>query len=91
MNILEVTPRNDGKLSILTEDGRRGVIDLRPYFQYPAFHPLRNPEEFVRVRNGRYFVEWPCGADLSADTIEAHWTFIPGEAAQQPYPEERCR
>jgi hypothetical protein len=21
--------------------------------------------------NGRYFIEWDCGADLSADTIEA--------------------
>jgi hypothetical protein len=32
------------------------------------------------VRNGRYFVEWPCGADLSADTIEARWTPISNES-----------
>lgn len=25
--------------------------------------------------NGGYFVEWDCGADLSADTIEAHLQF----------------
>ncbi|WP_280938426.1 hypothetical protein [Thioflexithrix psekupsensis] len=23
-----------------------------------------------------YFVEWECGADLSADTIEAHWQLL---------------
>ncbi|MFH0728984.1 MAG: hypothetical protein V2B19_21930 [Pseudomonadota bacterium] len=23
--------------------------------------------------NGGYFIEWDCGADLSADTIEARW------------------
>jgi hypothetical protein len=28
---------------------------------------------FMKVSNGGYFVEWDCGADLSADTIEAHW------------------
>ena len=28
--------------------------------------------EFKKIHNGRYFVEWACGADLSADTIEAH-------------------
>lgn len=85
MNIEKVTPRNDGKLCIWAEDGRWGIMDLRPYFQYPAFQPLERHEEFVRVRNGRYFVEWPCGADLSADTIEARWTLIPGEAAQQQH------
>ena len=27
----------------------------------------------MQISNGRYFIEWSCGADLSADTIEAHW------------------
>jgi len=25
----------------------------------------------MKISNGGYFVEWQCGADLSADTIEA--------------------
>jgi hypothetical protein len=25
----------------------------------------------MKISNGGYFVEWNCGADLSADTIEA--------------------
>jgi hypothetical protein len=28
----------------------------------------------VKITNGGYFVEWECGADLSADTIEAKMT-----------------
>lgn len=28
---------------------------------------------FPKIHNGKYFIEWACGADLSADTIEAHW------------------
>lgn len=27
----------------------------------------------MKVANGGYFVEWNCGVDMSADTIEAHW------------------
>lgn len=29
--------------------------------------------EFTKITNRGYFVEWDCGADLSADTIEARW------------------
>ena len=32
---------------------------------------LRDIAEFMKVRSDGYFVEWQCGADLSADTIEA--------------------
>jgi hypothetical protein len=32
--------------------------------------------EFQKVSNGGYFVEWDSGADLSADTIEARWQLI---------------
>ena len=27
----------------------------------------------MKVVNGGYFVEWDCGADLSANIIEAYW------------------
>ncbi|VAW49350.1 hypothetical protein MNBD_GAMMA03-1119, partial [hydrothermal vent metagenome] len=27
----------------------------------------------VKIHNGKYFIEWDCGADLSADTIESEW------------------
>ncbi len=42
----------------------RQVVGL----DYEAFEKLRNPDEFMKVRNGGYFIEWECGADLSADT-----------------------
>jgi hypothetical protein len=38
---------------------------------------LRDDAAFQRVRNGGYFIEWECGADLSVDTIEAHWRLLP--------------
>jgi hypothetical protein len=74
MNIVQVIPREDGTLFVAAEDGRSGVLDVRPYLESPAFTPLKSWAEFLQVRNGGYYVEWRCGADLSADTIEARWT-----------------
>jgi len=61
------------KLHIVAEDGRVGIFDMNPYLQYETFAELQQAEAFKQVTNGGYFIEWKCGADLSADTIEAHW------------------
>jgi hypothetical protein len=73
MRIAELHPHPNWILSIVAEDGRVGSFDVSPYLEFEAFEELHQPEEFMKVRNGGYFVEWACGADLSADTIEAHW------------------
>jgi hypothetical protein len=69
-------------LSIVAEDGRVGQFDVRPYLADKAFEDLRCASEFEKVFNGGYFVEWDCGADLSADTIEARWQVVDNSAAQ---------
>ena len=85
MRLAEATPQEDGTLRIVAEDGRRGTLDVRPYLDSPAFRPLRDWAEFSQIHNGGYFVEWRCGADLSADTIEARWqTNAPREAQPAP-------
>jgi hypothetical protein len=63
-------------LSIVADDGRVGSFDVSPYLEYEAFEDLRDQREFMKVINGGYFVEWDCGADLSADTIEAGWQVV---------------
>jgi hypothetical protein len=69
-------------LSIVADDGRIGRFDVSPYLGYEAFAALRDQSEFVKVVNGGYFVEWDCGADLSADTIEARWQVVGNPALQ---------
>jgi len=71
MIILSVVANPDGTLRVVRDDGVAGAFDVRPYFELEAFEPLLEPAEFAQVRTGGYFVEWTCGADLSADTIEA--------------------
>ncbi len=77
MNIVKVSPRADYILQVEASDGRIGTFDVSPYLKYEAFSDLKNQNEFSRLSNGGYFIEWDCGADLSADTIEAKWTTIP--------------
>lgn len=73
MRIVEITPNPNLTLTIVSDDGRKGVFDVTPYLHYEAFEDLKTVSEFMKVSNGGYFVEWNCGADLSVDTIEAHW------------------
>lgn len=73
MIISKIQPEPNWMLSISAEDGRTGTFDLTPYLEYEAFEALRDRSEFIKVSSGGYFIEWECGADLSADTIEAKW------------------
>ena len=73
MMIQDITPLSEHRLLVVSEDGRQGIFDLSPYLDYEVFQPLADPEAFKHVHNGRYFIEWDCGADLSADKLEAEW------------------
>lgn len=44
-----------------------------PYLNSEAFVELKDNDNFIKIQNGKYFIEWDCGADLSADTIESEW------------------
>jgi hypothetical protein len=71
MNIAEIIPKDNYLLYIKTEDGKTGLFDVKPYLESEVFTPLKDKNEFERIHNGKYFIEWDCGADLSADTILA--------------------
>lgn len=76
MKITQIQAQPNWVLSIIADDGRTGRFDVSPYLGFEAFDPLRDPNEFAKVINGGYFIEWDCGADLSADTIEAQWHIV---------------
>ncbi|MBI4764435.1 MAG: DUF2442 domain-containing protein [Deltaproteobacteria bacterium] len=82
MRIVRISPQPNWVLSIVSDDGRIGNFDVSPYLEYEAFEALKIHTEFMKVTNGGYFVEWDCGADLSADTIEARWQIVGKENPQ---------
>ena len=69
--IREIVPKLDMTLQIVFNDGVEGIFNVQPYLADEAFEALKNPAEFMKLHNGGYFVEWECGADLSADTLRA--------------------
>ena len=76
MNIVEIIPKDNYILCIRAESGEVGFFDVKPFLDSDAFFPLKDRAEFERIHNGKYFIEWDCGADLSADTILARWNSI---------------
>lgn len=61
--------RNDWTLDVTFSQGGRRIFDIKPFLECEAFAELKDLAMFLAVRNGGYFVEWPNGADLSADTL----------------------
>ena len=82
MNIVQIVPKENHLLYVTTDDGRVGLFDVTPFLESEVFAPLKDRNEFERIHNGRYFIEWECGADLSADTIQAHLTPMANNGAQ---------
>lgn len=73
MIITKIEPQPNYKLRISTKDGRIGLFDVSPYLNSEAFIELKDNNNFIKIQNGKYFIEWDCGADLSTDTIESEW------------------
>ncbi len=70
MRIKTVRALDNFVLKITTKDGRDGLFDVKPYLQSEAFQSLKQQDNFSKVHNHNYYIEWENGADLSADTID---------------------
>jgi len=71
--IVEVIPRDNYRLEIGFDDGERATVDIKPLMKRRIFQPLRDESFFRQVEIDHKFggVEWPNGADLCIDWIEA--------------------
>ena len=68
--ILEIKPLENFILSCRFSDGAIKNVDLKPILDKEAFLPLRDENNFRKVINKSYFIEWlGLDIDLSADTL----------------------
>lgn len=67
--ISQIVACRDWTLDVTFADGSRRIYDVKPLLNTEAFEDLKDFNLFLQVRNCGYFVEWPSGADLSADTL----------------------
>jgi hypothetical protein len=65
----EVTPRDDYTLSIVFENGERGILDVKPILGFGVFDRLRDYEKFKRVRVAFDTIEWDSGVDLDPEFV----------------------
>jgi Protein of unknown function (DUF2442) len=77
MNMIQFLHAEDNWLiTYVLENGETRQFDVAPYLNDEAFVELASINEFKKIHNGRYFVEWDSGADLSLDTLNAHSVLI---------------
>lgn len=59
----------DYELFVTFENGESRSFDVKPYLSRGIFGRLRDPALFQAANVVAGSVEWPCGTDLSYDTI----------------------
>ena len=71
--IAQVIRREDYCLEIAFDDGDRVIVDVKPLMNRGIFRPLWDEDFFRQVEIDHKFggVEWPNGADICIDWIEA--------------------
>lgn len=69
--IINVTPLEDKKISVVFSDGISGVFDVSPYIRSDFFKQLEDDDYFRKVKLFFSGIGWPNGQDLGPDTIEA--------------------
>ena len=80
-------------LAVRWSDGTRAEIDLTQILRDKAFKALRDPVKFVAARIGEWGhnVEWPSGAELSAETLWLETLSATGHEDARQFLEWRLR
>ena len=89
-SVKEVTARSDYVLSIVFDNGERGILDMKEYLDFGVLQRIKNQDAFKRVRVAFDTIEWDCGVDLDPEFIYARCkgtgTAQPGaQADHQPH------
>ena len=59
-----VIPHDDYTLSLVFENGEKGILDVKPMLDFGIFHRIKDLDNFHRVRVAFDTIEWACGVDL---------------------------
>lgn len=73
-DVKTVKPLSDYRVYVETEDGRRGIFDMKPYLTRGVFRELQDLAYFNRVGVVLGAVTWPNEQDIAPDTLLAEMT-----------------
>ena len=68
-DVIKVVASLDFFMKVEFATGEVRQFDMRPYLQYPAFAPLKQPGMFLRARVEHGTVVWSEDIDVSPDTL----------------------
>jgi hypothetical protein len=93
-DVKEVKPLSNYRIYVETEDGRKGIFDLKPYLDHGVFRELRDVHYFNQVGILFGAVTWPHDQDIAPETLLAEMTPVEltpdksrqGEASQAAHP-----
>ena len=67
--VKEVIPKKNYILSVIFDNGERGILDMKLFLDFGVFQSLKNKNEFSRVRVAFDTIEWESGADLDPEFV----------------------
>lgn len=70
-DVKTVKPLPDYRIYVETEDGRKGIFDLKPYLDHGVFRELRDVYYFNQVGILFGAVTWPHEQDIAPETLLA--------------------
>ena len=68
-DVIKVLATPDYSIVAEFETGEVRLFDMRPYLDFPAFAPLKEPGLFMRAHVEHGTVVWSDEIDLSPDTL----------------------
>jgi len=68
-SVKTVTPEEDYTLRITFENGKSGLLDIKPMLSFGVFQRIMDCEVFKRVRVAFDTIEWDCGVDLDPEFV----------------------
>ena len=69
--VKEVVPREDYTLALVFEDGKNGILDMKPMLDFGVFQRIKGLDDFKRVRIAFDTIQWDCGVDLDPEYVYA--------------------
>jgi hypothetical protein len=65
--VKEVVAGDDDVLSIVFDNGERGLLDMPELLSFGIFQRIKDHDAFRRVRVSFDTIEWECGVDLDPE------------------------
>ncbi|MDZ4700474.1 MAG: DUF2442 domain-containing protein [Rhodothermales bacterium] len=71
LSVKSVVAGEDYILTVEFDNGKRGMLDMKPFLDFGVFQKLKDRAEFERVRVAFDTIEWESGADLDPEFVYA--------------------